>query len=513
MVTTTKMAMRTAIKHLLAAALLLSLLACDGQRDGAADSAAQLVYTSYTPASELFVEFPALVVDEPSRFLAHFTWLENHQPVDAGRVDVLLQQNGRTVAGFRVSSPTRAGLFTPVVTAKLAGEFELSVVLETEAGKDTHDLGKVTVFDRVDAVQVNQPDIEGDISYLKEQQWQSEFASEQVELRPLRPSVPGFATVLAPADGGADIVAPADGYFSSAELVRAGQHVDAGAVLGYLIPRLGSGADLGDSRVAYERARSARELAQADEQRMQSLFEQGAIPRRRLDEARQALRVANAEWQAAQARLKQTQTGAEASGVALRSPLAGEVIDVQAQPGGFVMAGERVFRIATPTRRWLQVRVPEHYAAQLGDSSGVWFDHPVNGTQLLDATTGARVVQFSSAVDPVSRTASVTLEYPADRGPALVGSRFAAAVFTAAPEQRLAVPRSALVDDAGRQVVFVHSSGETFARREVSTGIIDGKWIEITDGVKRGERVVSKGAWLVRLAASGGDEIGHGHAH
>ena len=75
--------MRTAIKHLLAAALLLSLLACDGQRDGAADSAAQLVYTRYPPASELFGEFPALVVDEPSRFLAHFTWLENHQPVDA----------------------------------------------------------------------------------------------------------------------------------------------------------------------------------------------------------------------------------------------------------------------------------------------------------------------------------------------------------------------------------------------------------------------------------------------
>lgn len=505
--------MRTATKVLALGSLLLSLLACDGQQGGSASAPAQLVYTSYTASSELFVEFPALVVDQPSRLLAHFTHLENHQPVTVGRVDVLLSQDGRVVAGFRISSSTRDGLFTPVVTPKVAGDFNLSVELHTENGPDSHDLGKVTVFPDSASVQVDQPAVEGEIIYLKEQQWQSVFASEPAELRPLRPSVPGFATVLAPADGGADIIAPADGYFSSAKLVKAGQHVDAGTVLGYLIPRLGSGADLGDSRVAYERARSALELARADEQRMQSLFEQGAIPRRRLDESRQTLRVANAEWQAAQGRLSQIQTGAEASGVALRAPVAGEVIDVQAQPGGFVVAGERVFRIATPTRRWLQVRVPEHYATQLRESSGAWFDHPVNGTQILDAATGARVVQFSSAVDPASRTAFVTVEYPSEIGPDLVGSRFAASVFTSAPELKLAVPRSALVDDGGHQVVFVHSGGETFARREVTSGMIDGYWIEITSGVSSGERVVSKGAWAIRLAASAGDEIGHGHAH
>jgi multidrug efflux pump subunit AcrA (membrane-fusion protein) len=178
-----------------------------------------------------------------------------------------------------------------------------------------------------------------------------------------------------------------------------------------------------------------------------------------------------------------------------------------------VRAGERVFRIATPTRRWLQVRVPEHYAAQLHATSGAWFDHPATGTQILDSTTGARVVQVSASVEPKSRTASVTLEYPRETGPDLVGSRFAAHLFTRPAEPRLAVPRSALVDDGGRQVVFVHSGGETFARREVQTGIVDGDWIEIVSGLSAGERVVSQGAWSVRLAASGGDDIGHGHAH
>ena len=61
--------------------------------------------------------------------------------------------------------------------------------------------------------------------------------------------------------------------------------MEAGETLGYLIPRLGTGADLGESRVAFERARSALALAKTDVQRLTPLFEQGAIPRRRLDEA------------------------------------------------------------------------------------------------------------------------------------------------------------------------------------------------------------------------------------
>lgn len=495
--------------------LMLMLLGCGDRQSSGGDieHRPQLVFTHYSDSSELFVEFPALVVGQPSRFLAHFTHLPDQQPVTEGRVDVVLRRAGSIVAGFRVKETTREGLFTPVVTPKSAGSFDLAVVLYSGERKVIHELGSVSVFANQGSVKVDQSPVEGEINYLKEQQWQSDFASVPAETRPMRPSAPGFATVLAPADGGADVPAPSDGYFSSKSLVKAGQMIEAGEVLGYLIPRLGAGADLGESRVAYERSRSAVELAKADVNRLASLLEQGAIPRRRLEEARQSLRVAQAEFQAAKARLTQTQTGAEDSGLALRAPVSGEVIDVQAQPGAFVRSGERVFRIATPTRRWLRVRVPEHYASELDATSGAWFDHPVAGTGILDSTTGARVVQVSSSIEPLSRTASATIEYPREAGPDLIGSRFAANLFTRPAQPRLAVPRSALVDDGGRQVVFVHTGGETFARREVQTGIVDGDWIEVVAGLESGERVVSQGAWSVRLAASGGDEIGHGHAH
>jgi hypothetical protein len=47
----------------------------------------------------------------------------------------------------------------------------------------------------------------------------------------------------------------------------------------------------------------------------------------------------------------------------------------------------------------------------------------------------------------------------------------------------------------------------------VQLGIRDGQYIEVLSGVASGERVVSKGAYLVKLAASGPAEAGHGHAH
>ncbi|KJS05851.1 MAG: hypothetical protein VR73_11310, partial [Gammaproteobacteria bacterium BRH_c0] len=209
----------------------------------------------------------------------------------------------------------------------------------------------------------------------------------------------------------------------------------------------------------------------------------------------------------------QRQGGDGMAGVALRAPVSGEVVESRARAGALVSEGDRIFRIAEHDRRWMQVRVAEHFARNLPAASGLWLELPGESPAVLDESSGASIVQVETAIEPVTRTASVTVEYPSTRGPTLLGSRYPARVFTSIPQPRLAVPRSALVDDGGRQVVYVQTSGETFARRVVETGMIDGRWVEVRRGVNSGERVVSEGAYYVRLAAAGGDDIGHGHAH
>ncbi len=472
-----------------------------------------LVYTHYTDRSELFVEFPALVAGADSRFAAHVTKLSDHKPLLEGQLDVVLEKGGRAVARFRVREPSRPGIFTPGVSPRDPGVFDLVILVESDSLSARHELGPVTVFASESDVVVNQPEGEGDIGYLKEQQWDSPFSTSIVATQLLRESVPGFAVVEAPDDAGAELRAPEDGYFSAAKLTRAGSVVAAGDVLGYLIPRLGEDEDFGTLIVEFETARADLDIALRDVERFEQLMETGAISERQLAEARRDASVARAEAEAARARVDQYQRGNEAAGIAVRSPVAGIVIESNVHVGSYVHEGERLFRIAAPDRRWLEVRVPERYADSLATSSGVYFSAPDGSPIVLDATIGARIVQVDGAIDPQSRTTRVVIEYETATGPATIGSRFAANVFVTAPQPRLAIPRSAVIEDSGRTVVYEQTGGEMFVRRPVELGIADGPWIEVVDGLIGGERIVTEGAYLVRLASAGGDDIGHGHAH
>jgi membrane fusion protein, heavy metal efflux system len=471
------------------------------------------VHTHYTEFTELFLEFEPLVAGRTSVFAAHVTKLDDFRPLTEGVLDVVLEQDGRAVARFRVQGPARPGLFTPGVAPRDAGQFELAVEIVSSQLETRHELGPITVFASSHDAHVQSAAPDGDVEYLKEQQWAAPFASAPVRTHPMRPSVPGHASVRAPGGASAEIRAPADGYLSLAEPLVPGRRVEAEAALGYLVPRLGEGSDLADLTVALARARAETELAEREVERLERLVARGAVPERRLFEAQQALQIAQSELHAARARIEGLEGGDGRSGMVLRAPVAGELIEVSVQAGTWVRAGEPLFRIAAPERRWLEIRVPERYAAALRQAGGAWFEDAARGTVVLDAASGARIVQASTAIDAHTRTASLVLEYPTAEGPEALGSRFAAHVFTAEPQSRLAVPRSAVILDGGRPVVYVQVGGESFARRPVELGIVDGAHVEVLRGLEPGERVVTEGAYYVRLAAAASGEIGHGHTH
>ena len=50
-------------------------------------------------------------------------------------------------------------------------------------------------------------------------------------------------------------------------------------------------------------------------------------------------------------------------------------------------------------------------------------------------------------------------------------------------------------------------------KRELELGINDGIDIEVISGIKENERVVSKGAYQIKLATMSGEMPSHGHAH
>ena len=147
-----------------------------------------LQVTHYAERTELFVEFPRLVVGEEAAFAAHLTQLADFKPVLQGRVSVaLLGSDGKPVDTAGVDQPTVPGIFRPVIKPGQTGQHRL--VLRLEAGDlgSVHDLGAVTVYpDKAAAAQAaaGEPhEDHGGIAFTKEQQWQTDFATTPVVQR------------------------------------------------------------------------------------------------------------------------------------------------------------------------------------------------------------------------------------------------------------------------------------------------------------------------------------------
>jgi multidrug efflux pump subunit AcrA (membrane-fusion protein) len=151
---------------------------------------------------------------------------------------------------------------------------------------------------------------------------------------------------------------------------------------------------------------------------------------------------------------------------------------------------------------------------RLRNPSGAWF-RIAGFDQSFDLVVGknARLVAFGGVVDKDSRSVPLILAFDNPQGHLRVGMAVQAHVVTDAVREALAVPVAALIDDAGQMVAFVQKSGEAFERRTLVLGVRDGDFVEVKGGLAEGERVVTLGAYDVRLAATAPAAIGHGHAH
>ena len=80
-------------------------------------------------------------------------------------------------------------------------------------------------------------------------------------------------------------------------------------------------------------------------------------------------------------------------------------------------------------------------------------------------------------------------------------------------ENALILPLSALIEEQGNFFVYAQVAGESFDKREVETGAQDGVSVQIISGLNPGERIVTKGGYLVKLATQSGSVPAHGHEH
>lgn len=488
-----------------------ALAGCHAHDEKAADESPAFAVTHYAEATELFVEFPPLVRGEQSAFAAHLTRLADFKPVAEGTLTAVLSGGG--AAEERVSAPVSGtpGIFRPAITPRHAGKRSLRFELASAGLRSVHELGEFDVAASKAGAEAPPQGPQG-IRFTKEQQWQIDFAVAPAALRVVRPSIPVNALVRARASGEAQLAAPAAGIVRAGPggFPELGRRMAQGEVLGYLAPRLGGETDAASLELAVRRARIEAEQASGELKRLEALLVQEAVAQKRVAEARARHEIAQAEVRAAERRV--AVRGGEAGGIVLKAPVAGTVVAVSAAPGAYVESGAPLLQIADLSRLWLEARVPEADAAKIGTPAGAFF-RLGEETIVLEAGRNARLVAFGGMVDPQTRTVPAIFEFANPAGRLRLGTRLSAQLLTGSGVQGVAVPASALVDEGAQSVLYVQSGGETFERRPVIPGARDGDWVAIGSGLQPGERVVTRGAYQVRLAAAAPAAAGRGHTH
>lgn len=184
----------------------------------------------------------------------------------------------------------------------------------------------------------------------------------------------------------------------------------------------------------------------------------------------------------------------------LRAPFTGVVTKAQASPGDSVEAGKDIFIIADLSRVWVQAEV---YEKDLGRLS-------VGQTAFIAVDTypnhrfEGKVAYVGDALDPQTRTVSVRCEL-ANPELQLKTDMFANVQLpTTLTMQALAVSSGAIQQVDGKDVVFIRISDTKFEKREIGKGVTVNDLVEITNGLKPGDPVVTQGAFhLKSILASG----------
>jgi RND family efflux transporter MFP subunit len=203
------------------------------------------------------------------------------------------------------------------------------------------------------------------------------------------------------------------------------------------------------------------------------------------------------------------------TGYALRAPIAGEISSIEVAMGQHVAQEQVICEIINPDLIWLTAYVPEHDLAALQGLTGAHVRLSAYPDQLFDlqADLGGKLAYQARVLDPETRTATVRYELQNPDG-ILRGGMFADVLLASGSiEDAVAIPESAIVQQDGLSVAFVMLDGEHFEKRVLQLGIRDAGMVEVKGGLEAGERVVTRGAYLVRLAASAPDSFGHGHVH
>ena len=277
--------------------------------------------------------------------------------------------------------------------------------------------------------------------------------------------------------------------------VKVGQNIEAGAVVATLDPSTYQ-AEVTRLSADLDNARADLKLKTDQYERVMPLVKSGTYPKSRGDDAL-------SEKQGSEARVASVQSALDRARIdldltVLKSPFPGRVVAVYPQTFEEVRAQQQIVRVVDVSTLEAVIDVPETLISLVPyvETLEARFD------AFPDVTLTGKVVEIGSEASAVTRTFPVTigLQQSGDALvlPGMAGNFRVKSINMAGATQAMVVPPAAIRPlEPGKEAMAVWvvdpATGKV-ALRPVTVGRIVQGGIEIKDGLKPGEWVVSAGA-------------------
>jgi len=379
----------------------------------------------------------------------------------------------------------------------------------------------------------------GKVAFLMEQQWLIHMKLAQAEEQTVARQITATGRVIPAANSQAVVAPPVAGIVSNRSLPRVGQHVAQGQTIA-VIQQVATSAEQAQVRAAaaslslenarleadrrtasgdVEAARVRVDLATKEAARAQRLYERKAFSERQMQAAEADLKAAKAQYDAAVKRLEalgnpstaeraRAGVGSANSSYTVRAPLSGYVTKVNKSIGEQVDPGEAIVEISNLNTVWIEAPIFEKDLSRLAGNVSATFTTPAYPDQEFKGT----VVDIGAVIDEQTRAAKVIFQLPNDGRALRLGMQANVRLDAGEQVTAMMIPKEAVLEHEGKKIVYVLLSGEEFERREVTIGDELGGKLAVLSGLNKGERVVTQGAYQLKLQELQPAEAG-AHSH
>ena len=208
-----------------------------------------------------------------------------------------------------------------------------------------------------------------------------------------------------------------------------------------------------------------------------------------LDVTRRRLRL----WDITEDHLQDLErTGTVLRTLPIHAPQSGTVIKKVALAGMHVNPGDELYTIADLSHVWLLADIYEYELPfiKVGQTATVTLSYDPK------TVLQGRIAFLYPTLDTQTRTAKVRFELPNPREQLKPGM-YANVALTIPLGTRLVVPSDAILDSGERQLIFLHLGGGQLEWRTVKLGIRAGDWVEVLEGLKEDEHIVTSANFLL----------------